>query len=74
MEITVTKEQVDAALAAIYSKPQQPTVFVVPVENAAVMRICIRGKDEGWDWRRIKRECRKGSASRYRGGPFANPA
>jgi len=70
MENTVTKAQFDALLAAIYAKPQEPPTFMIPVESAAVMRTTIRGMDEGWDHRRIKREARKGSRSTYRGGPF----
>lgn len=70
MEQALTKEIIDRLMVSIAASPQ-PTRMIVPRSNAAVLAIFIRGSDEGWDRRRIKREARKGLRSRYRGGPFS---
>lgn len=47
---------------------ESPREAIVGLETYAAFWVTKRGVAEGWNWRRIKREARKGTKSTYRGG------
>lgn len=44
----------------------QPTRLVIPRELSRTAQLIKRSFDEGWDWRRRKRELRRAETSTYR--------
>ena len=59
----VTVEALDAALLSM--RPLAPTKIIVGKHNTAVFKMIMRADEEGWNWRRLKRELRRAETSTY---------
>ncbi len=72
---TITKLDLDPDTILDAARGQTSEVLVIGWEKAeqgngafyfAAYRLTLRAHDEGWNWRRLKREARKGPRSTYR--------